>query len=195
MGPVCVPDMTLDMTSRLCVVTSHLRCDMYNIPRATDQQIMYFMRHLEPCLSSTVHQVVGLGLAELVKICTSSSGGSNSSSSCQASSNQAVTWFVCYTLGQARDTGGQLHHTAGLPGYDAAEVSAGGDHGGAGLPHGVCALHARPQGQVTQADVQLGEEAGQAESCYFVSDCSCSRGGGGFDSSTSEILPWVRVEY
>merc|ERR1712202_90856 len=106
--PVCVPDMTLDMTSRLCVVTSHLRCDMYNIPRATDQQIMYFMGHLEPCLSSTVHQVVGLGLAELVKICASSIG--SGSSSCQASSYQAVTWSVCDTLGQAGDTGGQLHH-------------------------------------------------------------------------------------
>eukprot|EP00090_Calanus_glacialis_P011422 TRINITY_DN1982_c0_g1_i4.p1 TRINITY_DN1982_c0_g1~~TRINITY_DN1982_c0_g1_i4.p1 ORF type:complete len:439 (+),score=177.12 TRINITY_DN1982_c0_g1_i4:87-1403(+) len=70
---VCVPDLPMSLTTRLSVVTTHLRCDLYNIPRDTHQQVMHAMGHLESCLSSTVHQVVGLGLSEMIKICSSSS--------------------------------------------------------------------------------------------------------------------------
>ena len=164
-------------------------------------------------MSSTVHQVVGLGLAELVKICTSNSGGDSSSKSCPtnwwvgpgvvtaaAAVKPAVTKLspcLSVTLWDKLEIQGDCSTT--LQGFldmmqqkYQLEVisymiktakylqSPAGDHGGAGLPHGVRALHARPQGQVTQADVQLGEETGQTGSCYFVSDCSSSRGGRGF---------------
>jgi len=82
-------DLPQSKVTRLSVLASHLRCDMYNIPRATDEQMMYFMGYLEPCLSSTVHQVVGIGLGELVKIFSSSSGCSSSSNS-----SAPTNWWV-----------------------------------------------------------------------------------------------------
>jgi len=82
-------DIPTSMVTRMCVLASHLRCDMYNIPRATEQQLMYFMGYLDPCLAPTISQVVGLGLSELVRICTTNV--STSSSSCNTS---PTNWWV-----------------------------------------------------------------------------------------------------
>jgi len=75
---ICVSDLPASLATRLSVVTCHLRCDMYNIPRATDQQVLAFMGYLEPCLPSTVQCVTGLGIAEIIKICASSGSCSHS---------------------------------------------------------------------------------------------------------------------
>ena len=132
----------------------------------------------QPCLSSTVHQVVGIGLGELVKIFSSSSGCSSSSNSsaptnwwvgpglvtASAAVKPALTKLspgLSVTLWDKLEIQGdssttlqdflhmmqqkyQLEVMQYLRSTARYSKALAGDHGGAGLSHGVCALHARP---------------------------------------------------
>merc|ERR1719450_1019492 len=57
---ICVSDLPASLATRLSVVTCHLRCDMYNIPRATDQQVLAFMGYLEVIMLSRIITVSSL---------------------------------------------------------------------------------------------------------------------------------------
>jgi len=74
---VCASDLPTSLSTRLNVITCHLRCDMYNIPRANNQQVQSAMGFLEACPPSTIQSVTGLGIAELVNICTDSGSSCN----------------------------------------------------------------------------------------------------------------------
>ena len=57
--------LPVEALERLEVLSCHLRCDMYSVPRETDEMVLQALGRIEPCLKATAARVVGLGLGEL----------------------------------------------------------------------------------------------------------------------------------
>ena len=121
----------------------------------------------QSCLSSTVHQVVGLGLSEMIKICRNSSSPTNwwvgpglvtAAEAVKPAVNQlspglVVTLWDKLEIQGDRSTTLQDFLDMMKKKYQLEVISPNkmkihcqyleGYHGGAGLPHGVRAHHAR----------------------------------------------------
>ena len=57
--------LPVEALERLEVLSCHLRCDMYSVPRETDEMVLQALGRIQPCLKATAARVVGLGLGEL----------------------------------------------------------------------------------------------------------------------------------
>ena len=71
---------------RLEVLSCHLRCDMYKVPREDDVMVLLPLGRIEPCLKATMARVVGLGVGELARMLNNSSESS--------SNRQPFSWWV-----------------------------------------------------------------------------------------------------
>ena len=71
---------------RLEVLSCHLRCDMYKVPREDDVMVLLPLGRIEPCLKATMARVVGLGVGELSRMLNNSSESSSNS--------QPFSWWV-----------------------------------------------------------------------------------------------------
>jgi len=78
--------LPVEAMERLEVLSCHLRCDMYKVPRESDEMVLLALGRIEPCLKATMARVVGLGVGELAKILNNSSESSSNS--------QAHSWWV-----------------------------------------------------------------------------------------------------
>ena len=81
---------------RLEVLSCHLRCDMYGVPRERDSAVLAALGRLEPCLPATAARVLSLGLGELLPRLSSSSASlkHSPSSSSSTSSSAPRNWWV-----------------------------------------------------------------------------------------------------
>ena len=78
--------LPVEAMERLEVLSCHLRCDMYKVPRESDEMVLLALGRIEPCLKATMARVVGLGVGELSKILNNSSESSSNS--------QPHSWWV-----------------------------------------------------------------------------------------------------
>ena len=78
--------LPVEAMERLEVLSCHLRCDMYKVPRESDEMVLLALGRIEPCLKATMARVVGLGVGELAKILNNSSESSSNS--------QPHSWWV-----------------------------------------------------------------------------------------------------
>ena len=78
--------LPVEAMERLEVLSCHLRCDMYNVPRESEEMVLLALGRIEPCLKATIARVAGLGVGELTRVLKTSSEGS---SKCQPHS-----WWV-----------------------------------------------------------------------------------------------------
>jgi len=78
--------LPVEAMERLEVLSCHLRCDMYKVPRESDEMVLLALGRIEPCLKATMARVVGLGVGELAKILSNSSESSSNS--------QPHSWWV-----------------------------------------------------------------------------------------------------
>ena len=78
--------LPVEAMERLEVLSCHLRCDMYNVPRESEEMVLLALGRIEPCLKATMARVAGLGVGELTRVLKTSSEGS---SNCQPHS-----WWV-----------------------------------------------------------------------------------------------------
>lgn len=78
--------MPVEAMERLEVLSCHLRCDMYKVPRESEEMVLLALGRIEPCLRATIARVAGLGVGELARAMNTKCEGSSNS--------QPLSWWV-----------------------------------------------------------------------------------------------------
>ena len=89
--------LPVEEMERLEVLSCHLRCDMYKVPRESEEMVLLDLGRIEPCLKATMARVAGLGVGELARVLDTSCEGSSSSS-------QPHSWWVGEGVDVSADT-------------------------------------------------------------------------------------------
>ena len=78
--------LSVEAMERLEVLSCHFRCDMYKVPRESEEMVLLALGRIEPCLKATIARVAGLGVGELARALNTSCEGSSNS--------QPLSWWV-----------------------------------------------------------------------------------------------------
>ena len=78
--------LPVEAMERLEVLSCHLRCDMYKVPRESEEMVLLALGRIEPCLRATIARVAGLGVGELARAMNTKCEGSSNS--------QPLSWWV-----------------------------------------------------------------------------------------------------
>ena len=80
--------LPVEAMERLEVLSCHLRCDMYKVPRESEEMVLLALGRIQPCLKATMTRVAGLGVGELARVLKNNG--------CEGSSsiNRLKSWWV-----------------------------------------------------------------------------------------------------